>query len=279
MIETKKPNLVTHPELMKNIYKLCEKIEKGFFNIVLVFGPTRAGKSTLTMQMAQEMAHKLKVPFDVDNIHFDAELLMKDMQKGVRRGVFQLDEAAFNAKGIDWQNEVQKNLIKYVDTAAKYNQTLFILIPYIEELKYRFIRDEHTRLCEVSFNRNTLERGMAKLYTYFDGLMLYDLLKKKQFYKAHKISYKQVKFTSETGSIDMIEYERKKDEAIQNIGKESENHVKGKRNEKKWQKRTITLAKYLIDEHNMTQAQVAELLDIARPTLSLLFDNKKETMV
>jgi len=208
--------------LKRNVMKLCEKIENNFFNLVIIYGATRAGKSTLSMQMCQDMAEKLGVPFTVDNIFFGASELLDEMKKGKRKHIYQLDEAAFNLKGADWADEVQKDLIKFIDTAAKYNQTLVIIIPYIEELKYRFIRDIHTKTMEVTFNPFTYERGYVKLYNHNHALKKYNLLKYKQFFQAGYIKNTPARFTAETGNIDMAEYDRKKDAAIQALGEKEE---------------------------------------------------------
>jgi hypothetical protein len=219
--------IIKDQTLARNVLKLCEKIENNFFNLVIIYGATRAGKSTLSMQMCQDMAQKLNVPFTVDNIFFGAKELLDEMKKGKRKHIYQLDEAAFNLKGADWADEVQKDLIKFIDTAAKYNQTLIIIIPYIEELKYRFIRDIHTKTMEVTFNPFTYERGWVKMYNHAAALKKYNLLKYKQFFQAGYIKNTPARFTAETGAIDMVEYDKKKDAAIQALGEKEE---KGKAN-------------------------------------------------
>jgi len=214
--------LLTDQTLQRNVSKLCEKIDNNFFNLVIIYGATRAGKSTLSMQMCQDMAQILGVPFTVDNIFFGASELLDEMKKGKKKHIYQLDEAAFNLKGADWADEVQKDLIKFIDTAAKYNQTLIIIIPYIEELKYRFIRDIHTKTMEVTFNPFTYERGYVKLYNHPSALKKYNLLKYKQFFQANYVKNTPARFTADTGAIDMEEYDRKKDAAIQALGEKEE---------------------------------------------------------
>jgi hypothetical protein len=204
-------------QLKPLVDKSILKIKKGYFNVLIIFGPTRTGKTTLAARIGKYMADKLGVEFNVNHIFFKAEDLL-DAAEGKKRGVFQLDEAAFNLKGAEHMAVEQRNFVKYFDTAAKYNQTFLIIIPYVEELKKRFIRDEHTRGIEVCYNKKTLDRGYFKAYNNHELVGVYEELKKGNYTKAAKCPYSAFgMFGDDMSFINEEIYQANKDNAIKSI--------------------------------------------------------------
>lgn len=128
----------------ENVITLAKRVNDGLFNIILIFGPTRSGKSTLAFQIAKTISDKVGVPFSVDNVHFSAAELVAWLD-GKKKAVGILDEGAFEMKAEDWHNAASKNLRKYIDTAAKHNQTIIVNIPKIKELHSSLISNYHSR--------------------------------------------------------------------------------------------------------------------------------------
>lgn len=221
-------------ELRTCVNKLIKKVKHNYFNIIIVWGPTRTGKSTLGRQIAKTMADGLKVSFNAkNNIWFSAKELLEQGQKGIKHEVNMLDEAAFQGKGIDWQNKDQQNLLKLFDVAAKYNQTYILIIPHLEELKYNFIRNAHTVGVQVSYNADTLERGYFKMYNKINLLRKYDSYVKKLFIESDRVEGSHAgRFDDNDAIDDMDEYERKKDLAIQELGKDKDDGKVGIRESK-----------------------------------------------
>lgn len=210
--------------LKTSMSHLVRKIEKGFFNIVLVWGGTRTGKSTLTFKCADAVARSVGVPFNDKYIFFDANELEKECSKGKKKQVYVLDEAAFDLTGEDWSKDAQKKLKTFFSVAAKYNQTFFLIIPHIEELRKYFVINEHTRGMEVKYNRRTLERGFVTLYSRSALRTIYYLRKMNHYGKAEMVFGFKDRFSKKMpASIDIDAYEKRKDEAIQNQQAEDDN--------------------------------------------------------
>lgn len=216
-------NIITCSVLRNNVERLVKKIEKGFFNIILIFGPTRTGKSTIGEQIGYYMSQKLGTEFTAkNNIFFDASELMNEAKKGVKNAVYQLDEAAFDLKGTDWAKGAQKQLLVLFNTAAMYNQTFIIIIPKLSEMRSHFVNDAHTQGIEVSYSKKTFERGFYKAYTSRQLMQKY-ILEKNNHKAAEFCSFSfRGRFNKNVDFIDQEEYTRKKIAAIDHIGVEDE---------------------------------------------------------
>lgn len=139
----------------ENVLTLSKRVQDGLFNIILIFGPTRSGKSTLAFQIAKTICQEVGVPFNDDNIHFSAAKLVEWLN-GQKKQVGILDEGAFEMKAEDWHNAASKNLRKYIDTAAKFNQTIIVCIPKIKELHSSLVSNYHSRgfRTQINFKQN-----------------------------------------------------------------------------------------------------------------------------
>jgi len=211
--------LIQSETLKSNLDRLVNKINHGFFNNLIIFGPTRSGKSTLAVQIGCYLSQKIGVSFSNDDIFFDAGKMIKVAQIGKNRKVYVLDEAAFDLMGEDWQNKFQKMLIKIFMVAAKYNQTFILLIPKLEKLREFFISDEHTRAIQVYYNKKTLERGFFKAFSGQNLNLLYDALRNKRYWKLKDIRPDfNGRFNKRINYIDIDRYNKEKDDAIKNLG-------------------------------------------------------------
>lgn len=224
--------------------KRIERIRAGLFAVYIMLGDTRTGKSTLSRKMAWYTANALGVPMSVqDNIHFFADDLLKALP-GKNRGVFILDEASNDLLASDRSNKFQIQLIKYVNTAAKYNQTLFILLPNLGQLKKDFLLSSHvfgfkTRVLYNSSGETPEKRwvrGFAWAYSHYDLLTLYDLYRQyryKQYMMFAGESQISCHFTPEEPYLtqeDYDLYESKKDAAIAKMA-EKKNRKKEEKEE------------------------------------------------
>lgn len=229
--------------------KRIERIKAGLFAIYIMIGDTRTGKSTLSRKMAWYTANALGVPISVkDNVHFFAEDLLKAMY-GKNKQVFILDESSNDLLAADRGNKFQLQLIKYINTAAKYNQTLFILLPNLGQLKKDFLISSHvfgfkTRVCYDETAEKVEDRwvrGRAWALSHYDLLSLHDMYR--QFrYKEYMMfggeSMIECNFSKEESFMtpeDYELYETKKDAAINKLNrlvekkeKKSKRHIKEK---------------------------------------------------
>lgn len=231
---------------------IVERSRMGFPTYVIVWGPTRSGKTTLSMQCCKYIANQLNVPFDSENeIWFGAEDLL-EQAKGKNKGVYLLDEGAFDLMSTEWQKKEQQNMVKYMMTAAKYAQVIFIAIPKLEKLQYDIVSDDHTRGVEIYLSKD-LKRREFRIYPQDITHMKWYFKKKKRFKDAKKLKGLRGTFSSKTQFIDMDLYENKKDKAISSIGQD-ENKVNKKEIE------LLKVLSWLRDDTNYTYKDVGKAL-------------------
>ena len=265
--------------LQSNVEDLAIKSQAGMFNIILIFGPTRYGKSTLSFQIAKTISDYCKVPFGNENIELDAEKLMEVASLGKKHHVYVLDEGAFDLKGEDWQGKANKTLRKFFNTAAKYNQTFIINIPLIGSLHSDFVRDDHARGIRVNAQVNMdavdplkrYKRGYAKLYNNF-LVGQWEGCKKKY---PHSLLWKfyadtpVVSFNSNISFIDEEAYQQKKDEAIKKLGEDKKPSGEDK-------KRLSLACNYLHNEYKMSYENIGKVIKVSENTVGRIVRLEKK---
>lgn len=255
-------------KIKENCDYLIKKIENGLFNIVVIFGGTRTGKTTLGFQMGKYIADGLKVPFSNEQIFFSSELLLQNAEKK-QKGVFQLDEASFDLKSVDWHSQTQKDFNTYLDTAAKYNQTLIIILPYLEFLAYRIVRDIHTLGIQVDYDRKTFAKGAVQIFDRYQLFDKYNLLKQKYLRKSEKIKGDYARTKYNVSFIDIDAYDREKDLAIA----KGQTKTVSKENQK-----MNKLIYDLTQSGIVTQSRIAEMMGVDRSAISMRKSKHKKLL-
>lgn len=244
---------------------LIRKINKGFFNILLIFGATRSGKSTLAFQLGDYIAQNVGVTFTDKEVFFDAAALEAECSKGKKNAVFMLDEAAFDLTGEDWAKDAQKRLKTYFSVAAKYNQTFILIIPHIEELRKYFVINEHTRGIEVYYDRKTLRRGRCKLYSRSKLRQIYYLRKMNHYGAAAAVwGFNNTFPNIIPPGINVEAYEAAKDAAIQGQKEEESNDTKAA-----YIRRALSLG--------ITPKDIAAILNTNRNYIYMVRNNQSDT--
>jgi len=246
-------HVVQDAGLRSNLDQLILRSKKGFPNIIVVFGPTRAGKTTSTCQNAYYVATGLNMPFTNDNIFFNSDMCLREAKKGTKHGVYVMDEAAFDLMGEDWKNKAddQINFLKMIMTAAMFAQTFFICIPKLEKLREYIVTDDHARGLEIYYNQKTYEKGYFKGYNRSSLIFKWVLLRMRKYSDAQKVNCQfRGRFHKDMSFIDTKQYQKDKEAAIQQIG---ENQKKGS---DLWKSRYLDLAGHM-------RKQGAKLKDIA----------------
>jgi len=225
--------------LRSNLMRVVDKTYKDYPTVIIIWGPTRSGKSTLAAQCAHFLSLNLKVPYSVDNIYFDSESLFNHAKQGRKRWIYHADEAANDLMGEEWSKKVQKNIIKLLLMGAKFNQIYILCIPEFELLRKAIVRYRHTRFLETTINEDTQERGKWNLYTHETGKYMYNMIKKERFDKIKEINAAcWGHFSGKMDFIDIDKYEKKKDQALEQLGEQ----VDGNKNV--WRERLSKLLKY-----------------------------------
>ena len=248
--------------LKSNLDFLIKRHLKSWDNVVLTDGDERAGKSTLTKAMAYYVAYTMGREFTADDIFFDCDKMITAAMNS-RGRIFVWDEAALSGMAEDWQQNIQKKLIKMLITCGKYGHLFFFVIPKFHQLRYYLAISRSIALIRV-YSPDRLQRGYFYCYAKDAKQRLYWIEKNDQLMNARKMipSFKG-RFSDVTGKlIDEDIYEKNKDAAIQSIDEEKESRA-----ENLWKTRFLKIMP-LLKKHGYSQEQVAANVDMQRQNLN-----------
>jgi hypothetical protein len=204
-----------------------DRIKKGFDHLLIVDGDEGYGKSTFSTGACAYAGACLGRPYTVENIHFDAdEMLDKVARSGGR--IVHFDEAATAALSEDFQNRVQKKLIKALMMCRKKGNFWVFCIPKFYKLREYIAVDRSIGLVHV-YSRDDVTRGRYIYIMKDEKAYLWD-----QWKFRHKRGYKKAfsfhgSFSdlTKTNIIDWKEYDRKKDEAIMKVLSSQDENSRG----------------------------------------------------
>jgi hypothetical protein len=208
---------------------MCELVVKANNDIVIISdGAEGTGKSNLLTVTCHLFSIKLNRQYTVDNIYFDLDQMMKDMQSS-EEGIFHFDEAALGAMADDWQNKLQKKFRKLLMIARKRKHVLVMAIPQFWRLNRYFAVDRSKALLHT-YLKDGMEYGNFAYYTIKGKEILYEEIKRKKNPIAYRAVFKKGKgasgmggcFIAKTGYhmerlINFQAYDKKKDEAIESL--------------------------------------------------------------
>lgn len=193
---------------------------------IIIDGEEGYGKTTYSLALAYYIHYKTGRPFSEKNLFFDPEDLIK-FAKATEKQIIIWDEAAISGLSTEWFKKSQIDLGKLLMTCRKKRHFFIFNIPEFFELRRYFIR-RALGLLHV-YARHDTEIGRFVYYNKQSKNKLANL-----FLDRKKRTYK--KFISIRGSFpDVLDerkpynildvfneavYDKQKDEAITNIGKE-----------------------------------------------------------
>ena len=251
-------------EMIEKLDLCLERQKTNWDNLFIVDGMEGAGKSTLTVGLANYIAHKLNKKFTVDNIFFNANDML-DYASSHEAEVIVWDEAATAALASQWQSRIQQKMIQILMMARKKRHFFFFLIPKFWKLN-EYLVDRAIGLIHV-YSPDFLTRGYYVYFTYENKNHLWERFKVEKR-KSYKIGWTfRGKFRENSFVIDKEAYEKKKDEAIRKVF--NDDNQKPDRTEfykKKLddlRQRISNLPKRI----GISQTELAEKLDLDRRTL------------
>lgn len=188
-------------------------------NLIIIDGLERSGKTTIGSTACAYLSTRLNRSFSVDSIYFDIDSLIEYAQTS-REKIILWDESALGGLGSQWNTREQLKLKQLLITCGKYRHVLVFIIPDFTLLSSYFA--VHRSICLLrTYTPNMVERGFFKFYGAYEKKLLYYTEKKKIFDARIQPNFKGV-FRPADGLYDVEAYEKKKDEAIQRIGKSKE---------------------------------------------------------
>jgi hypothetical protein len=254
--------------LNKNLEFAKQRREKSWDNVFLYCGDEGSGKTTL----ASQACHFLDNDFGLDNVCFNKKQMIHALDSLPQGSSIQFDEFALEGMAGDL-GAVQKIIIKKITTIRKRKLSIIFVVSFPWMLKTYFVMRAQSLI--RTFSPDNLQRGFFRFYSrpnlrrmYFYGTQAnhkWDFLSNYDFYG---------KFTNTTGLFYNAEkYEKKKDEAINEIGKAESPSAR----EIKWKERYLMVARYNREVLDMPVIKIAEISRMERTSIGrLLLEGKKK---
>ena len=196
---------------------VIERHKYGRDSMFIVDGGEGDGKSTATVGWAYYVAHKMGLPFSVDNVFFDCEEMMKFAATHESQIII-WDEAATSGMAMNWQNKTQQKLIKILMMARKKKHIWFFVIPKFWKLN-EYIVDRAIGLFHC-YSPDLIKQGYFVYFKKEQKDFLYERMKDKKI-KSYKNGWCiRSTFVKKGFVIDEEAYEKKKDAAILSVFKD-----------------------------------------------------------
>lgn len=232
--------------------------------LLIITSPEGGGKTNLSVILSHVISKKTDRKFDVDNLFFNAEPMIKFAQE-TKGQIIVYDEPALDSLSSEWWKKSQRDLLKLLMMARKKRHLFIFNITKITKFN-EYIIDRAIGMIRV-YTREGVSSG--RRFIYYKKKDIHNLYGK--WKSSHKLLYNKYKSFHGTlppyllpKIIDEDEYEKRKDAAIMEIGKEDDNKIKGN---KKLLRIQLGIAKF-IKEHDINQEELAKYLGINRATLS-----------
>ncbi len=230
---------------------------KGFDNIIMVTGPERTGKSTITQKLARELEPNLPLA----SITFKIRDFNEAIANAPEGSTIIMDEAGIDMYSQEWWDEFQVELVKKLFVIGVKHLTLIMVIPHRLDLNKK-IRDRRVQYwISVTHTQRTLERGFATVREAITSEWTQDI-----FWD----TLGKCRFSSLRGP-EWDEYEKKKLAFVNEINS-GEYGGKGGRGSKGRDKAIYLLAK----QPGMTQTKLAEELGMDQSSISKILQGMKD---
>ena len=237
--------------------------------VIIFEGGEGEGKTTFSIATAYYLAEKTGRTFDEKRVFFDAEKMI-EFAINTERQIMIYDEPALQALSTDWASSVVKNLTRLLMMARKKQHIILINMTKFYKFNEYLVVDRAIALLHV-YSRRNIECGR---FLYIRKKNLENLWRDYRFSKRRnykRYASKKVRGTfpdilnpeyknNVLSEFDVENYEKKKDAAIMQIGKD-----------KKRDKKTVWRAERLIKLKEkfpkMEQKELADILGVSVSTL------------
>lgn len=269
-------NLVSKLDLM--IERCSDKGSKKD-TVLLCEGAEGEGKTTFSIAIAYYVAEQTGREFDVSRVFFDVEKMIEFGQSKEKQIII-WDEPALQALSTDWASSAVKNLTRLLMMARKKQHFIIINMTKFYKFNEYVVVDRPMALIHV-YSRRNIESGR---FMYLRKKCLEPLWRDYRFRKVRsykKYASKKIRGTfpdilnpkyknNVLKSFDNKTYEKNKDAAIMEIGKDT-----------KKDKKTVWRAERLIALKEkfpkMEQKELASILGVSVMTIQRDLDTIKET--
>lgn len=231
------------PKLQRKLDVLINQLKKNDVWII-IDGDEGSGKTNMAAYIEYYVHCKTDREFNVDRIYFDSSDMF-EWVKINKEGLVAWDEAALGGLSTEWWSKAQQNLLKFAFVGRKHHHFFVLCIPEIFRLKQDLkVRRTHA-LIHMDLGKSRDKYGNYMYITRRGKRHLCELQRRKHVITYNKCCrkyggfYGQIPYVFDK-LVDVEAYEKKKDDAIANIGV--------KREDKSWRelkelKRKITRLK------------------------------------
>lgn len=239
-----------------------ERVRKEFDCPILITGERRTGKSTLAMEIAEYINHRINTDFIAFRLDDFNKILHENPYADPKNGIYPqvaLDEAGYDLFSQSWMERVQRNLVKKFEVIGIKNQIVYFILPHRMKLN-KGIREEMPYLWINVSTFNGI-RGFAELRQKPDKPNIWE----------EKIFWKPVcgfVFDDMSNNPLWAEYETKKRIFVNEVTAETEscNDI-GYREKRIIDQRNLIIKAYY-ETNKVKQSTIAELLGMEQQSIS-----------
>lgn len=258
MVKVTDKDFYMEPYTRSNLDIIAKHIKKDWFFMILVSGSgiTRVGKSVLAQQIAYYLAWKNGVKFDINQIYWHGEEVMKKAVKLPKWTPFIYDEAKGGLDSKRAMETLTKNLTDFFAEAGQLNLLPIVVIPDFFDFKKEIAVTQSICLFNVYY-KGEFKRGYYGFYSADDKRALYYKGKLFRNYFVKNPSYRG--YFPNKYMVDETEYRRRKRLALKRAV--ADRVVKGIAPlHKKWKEQRDVLMKRL-HEDGLSYEQISNILD------------------
>lgn len=182
--------------------------------LIICQGYEGSAKSFAMKQLGSYIASKTKVPFGLNNIHFNTQDYIDNAEKGSKFQVNILDESRADLYRGNSNSQTNKNFSNFLSFCRSMRQIHIIILPRWDDLdKYVCLHRAHMII--TMYTRKDKNKNLLRGFFYVTGTK-----SKQKLLKLYDKKYSKIPMTmrlikgrfSHTAVLDEKAYERKKDE-------------------------------------------------------------------
>lgn len=205
--------------LKSNLDHMKKSVDNMWDCVGAVDGPEGVSKSTLAQMLGYYLSNGT---LKLDNIVFTSEQFKEAVDKSKPKDCIIFDEMVMGGMSADALTTMQKELTKRFTLIRKKQLYILLVIPYFHMLQ-KYYGLSRTKFLIHCYTPDWIARGYFKFYNYDQKNYLYVRGHKYWNYpKDCNFAFKG-KFTNYTNMfVNKEDYEKKKDEAINNLGNKND---------------------------------------------------------
>lgn len=254
------------PRLKRKLDVLIKSLNKRDVWILLD-GDEGSGKTNMAVYLLYYFHCMTGREFTLDRFYFDSDEMF-NWVKDNEKGLICWDEGALGGLASEWASRSQRNLLKFAMTGRKKHHVFVINVPRFNKLKEDLRKDRIHALIHVDTGKRGNKYGHF-VYLTRRGIKMLNRIYEKNKMKPYAMCAKKYGGFFPNISvpyvipelIDEVEYERKKDKAISEIGSKHESNSSKKLTEFKGK------IYALLEKKGFTKQEIAEMLEISVRTV------------